>query len=206
MIAQPGDEQIGYASGRGFDFAAFTQLGGTEAEWEERVRGGYEHSRGRARIVGAELAEALTFLQHCGKDLRLLREVPLPAFHDAGAEVAQHFAEADAEGRGRIETQHDATDKHGAQAIGGGAILRGDGVELCKERPHNAVDVREHHFLFAGEVQVDSAFADARFPGDVFDGHLFVTEVRQQPVRGVEDELSATFAWSNATRPHLWPD
>jgi hypothetical protein len=47
MIPQACDNQVGYAGGRGFDFAPFAQLGGTEAEWEERIRGGDEHTCGR---------------------------------------------------------------------------------------------------------------------------------------------------------------
>jgi hypothetical protein len=122
--------------------------------------------------------------------LRLRVEVACAAREQSRSERGQKIVDALRVVLDAVEAVEDARQEHEPQPYGGVGVRARDGPEAFFQSLDDAIHVREDDLLFAREVQVDGAFADADLAGDVLDRHLAVAVAGQQPVGRVENRLA----------------
>jgi hypothetical protein len=101
-----------------------------------------------------------------------------------------------------VEAQHHAVAQHLPQLLGPARGRPGDLVQARQDALHDPVDVGEDQLLFALEVQVDGALADAGFRGDVSHRHPAVAVAREQQVHRVQDGRASVERAGDGGSPH----
>ncbi len=86
-----------------------------------------------------------------------------------------------------VEAKQHACQEHQSKSFRGCASEPAISRSRSFKRLDDPIDMREHHFFFAGEVEIDGAFADTGFRSDVFNGHFPIAKTGQKPVGGVQN-------------------
>ena len=74
-----------------------------------------------------------------------------------------------------------------------GAIAFGDHLQPLNQATYDSIYVRKNNVLLAFEMKIHSALADSRFFREIIYCHFRVAIPRQQPIRGVKDDISSRF-------------
>jgi hypothetical protein len=80
----------------------------------------------------------------------------------------------------------------------------GKGAQAVEEPIDDAIDGAEGDLLFAREMQVDRALADARLTGQVVHRGFLVAISRQQALGGIEDRVADL--WRGQIGGHCYCD